>query len=1064
MTHLVEQAQSLRLLLVEDSPDDALLVLHALRRGGFAPDVERVETEEAMLAALQQRTWDAVIADFTLPRFNALRALDVLKSQELDIPFIIVSGALTDEIAVAAMKAGAHDYILKDNLARLAPAMEREVRDANIRVMRRQVELALRQVETRFAIAFRASPMAICITTLAEGRLLDVNDSCVQLLGFSREELIGRTTLELQLWADPDERERLIDLLRANKHVRNQELVVRTKTGELRNILCSFEIIDLDGQACLLAYLSDITERKQAETTRATLAALIESTDDAVIGKTLDGTITSWNPAATRLFGYTAAEIIGRSVTILQAPHRPDEAREILARIRRGERIAQYETVRRHKDGTLIDISLTISPILDADGTITGISTLAHDIRERKRQERHQASLLAMAAALRGTATRDDMASTVLNTLLALTPASAGALIIRDSGHGDCVVEVASGTWSGWTGVRLPLDADPGGQSAPSEAMLVTGAHLIERLGRFITICPADLVAVLPLRAYQHQLGTLLVGYTAAIDEHELRGLAALAEIAANALHRATMHEQTQQRLRRLMALRAIDLAITASADLRVTLQILLDQVTAQLGVDAAAVLLFERVDQRLAYAAGRGFRGNTITQARFRVGEGLAGRAALERRIFHVANVRASQEQTPGSLFAEEDVHTCFAVPLLAKGQIKGVLEIFHRSPLDPDTEWIEFLEMLAGQAAIAVDNASLFEELQQSNAELATAYDATIEGWSRALDLRDKETEGHTQRVTDMTVRLARAFGLSDADLLSIRRGALLHDIGKMGIPDQILLKPGPLTDEEWTIMRRHPVYAYELLSPIAFLRSALDIPYYHHERWDGTGYPHGLKGDQIPLAARIFAVVDVWDALRSDRPYRKGWPDDRVINHIKAGRGTHFDPDVVDLFLSMYPLTGETRPKPALLIVDDEVAITRSLARSLRADFTVHTATSGDEALALLRSTPVAVILTDQRMPGMSGVELLEQARQIRPETIGLLLSGYSDSPALVAAINLGVRGFIAKPWNTDDLRARLWAVLGTSGTSGTLPELRLDMMNGTTPELLVNDRLAVGERRT
>ncbi|MDP2776746.1 MAG: HD-GYP domain-containing protein, partial [Anaerolineales bacterium] len=200
------------------------------------------------------------------------------------------------------------------------------------------------------------------------------------------------------------------------------------------------------------------------------------------------------------------------------------------------------------------------------------------------------------------------------------------------------------------------------------------------------------------------------------------------------------------------------------------------------------------------------------------------------------------------------------------------------------------------------AIDSAQLFEDLQISNTDLLNAYDKTIEGWSHALDLRDKETEGHTQRVTEITLRLAKAMGIGAAELVHIRRGGLLHDIGKMGVPDSILLKPGKLTDEEWVAMRKHPQLAFELLSPIAYLRDALDIPYCHHERWDGTGYPRGLKGEQIPLAARLFAIVDVWDALRSDRPYRQRWPNEKAINHIKSLSGTHFDPKAVDLFLNL------------------------------------------------------------------------------------------------------------------------------------------------------------------
>ncbi|NMC54271.1 MAG: PAS domain S-box protein [Chloroflexi bacterium] len=187
-----------------------------------------------------------------------------------------------------------------------------------------------------------------------------------------------------------------------------------------------------------------------------------------------------------------------------------------------------------------------------------------------------------------------------------------------------------------------------------------------------------------------------------------------------------------------------------------------------------------------------------------------------------------------------------------------------------------------------------------QQSAEELRFAYDATLQGWSNALELREHETAGHSQRVVGATLELARRMGMDEDQLVHIQRGALLHDIGKMGIPDSILLKPDPLTEEEWKVMRLHPVYAYNLFSPIPYLTPALDIPYGHHERWDGSGYPRGLKGEEIPLPARIFALVDVWDALSSDRPYRKAWSQERVFEYIQSQAGTHFDPQVVDVFL--------------------------------------------------------------------------------------------------------------------------------------------------------------------
>jgi PAS domain S-box-containing protein/putative nucleotidyltransferase with HDIG domain len=375
-----------------------------------------------------------------------------------------------------------------------------------------------------------------------------------------------------------------------------------------------------------------------------------------------------------------------------------------------------------------------------------------------------------------------------------------------------------------------------------------------------------------------------------------LRVLALINDITER--KRAEAKIQTQ--LERLSALRTIDLVITSSFDLRVTLEIILQQVIVHLGVDAAAIWLFNETSRQLEFSAGHGFRGNGITHLRLRLGEDYAGRVALERRLLYVPDLsRVEHRLTQAEPIDGEEFVSFYAVPLIAKEKVKGVLEVFHRSLLDPDLEWLDFFQTLAGQTAIAVDNAELFNNLQRSSSELILSYDATIEGWSRALDLRDKETEGHTLRVTELTLTLAREFGFTEDQLLHIRRGALLHDIGKMGVPDHILLKPELLTEEEQTMMQKHPQYAYDLLKPIAFLHPALDIPYCHHEKWDGTGYPRRLKGEEIPIAARLFAIADIWDALTSDRPYRPAWSKREALTFIREQSGYHFDPLVVDLF---------------------------------------------------------------------------------------------------------------------------------------------------------------------
>lgn len=341
----------------------------------------------------------------------------------------------------------------------------------------------------------------------------------------------------------------------------------------------------------------------------------------------------------------------------------------------------------------------------------------------------------------------------------------------------------------------------------------------------------------------------------------------------------------------------------STSQDPRVLLNILLDQATVQLQIDAATVLLFNQQTQTLEYAVGKGFRSMALVHSRLRLGEGYAGLAAKEQRIIYVPNlIEAMGDFTRAPLLGSEDFILYYGVPLVAQGQIKGVLELFHRASLSHDQYWRDLTLAIAAEAAQALDHAGRYNELQDAHIELTLAYDATLERIAQAFDLRDQESAGHTQRVTDMAVRLARAVGVNEEEIVHIRRGALLHDIGKLGISDAILLKPGPLTPEEMDIIRSYPMYAYELLAPIGYLRNALDIPYCHHEKWDGTGYPRGLKGEQIPLAARIFAVIEVWDALRSRRPYKPPWPEERVRAHIQSAAGSHFDPRVVELFLQM------------------------------------------------------------------------------------------------------------------------------------------------------------------
>lgn len=416
---------------------------------------------------------------------------------------------------------------------------------------------------------------------------------------------------------------------------------------------------------------------------------------------------------------------------------------------------------------------------------------------------------------------------------------------------------------------------------------------------------PAQSWVGVPLLAHGRLIGVISVQsfQPYAFNEEDCRFLESLANQVAIALENARLYEEAQQRLARLAALKDIDRAITSNHNLDETLSVLLEQVRAQLGVDAADILLLNREEHTLDFAAGAGFRTAALKHTRLMLGESYAGKAAQKRMIVHIPDLKSHPTAFERSEdFASESFDEYFAVPLTNKDEVIGVLEVFHRQPIHAQNEWLQFLEALATQASIAIDNARLFSDLQTSHQQLIRAYDATLEGWSRALELRDQDTQGHTRRVTEMTVRLARAMGVPENQIEHIFRGAMLHDIGKMAIPDHVLKKPGELNEEENTIIQQHPEKAYEMLSSIEFLHPALDIPRYHHEKWDGSGYPYGLKGEEIPLAARIFAVVDVWDALRSKRPYRQAWSEEDISIYLKEQAGKHFDPAVVDTFLKL------------------------------------------------------------------------------------------------------------------------------------------------------------------
>lgn len=758
-----------------------------------------------------------------------------------------------------------------------------------------QIERQTREVasrEERFQALVANSSDAITLFA-PDGTVVYDSPAAPGMLGYAPGELIGQNALE---HIHPDDAPRIQELfsqlVEQPGSRTTAEFRFKHKDGSWRWLeAVATNLLENPSVHAIVINYRDITGRKQADAALRQAEQRYRNLFEQaplmyVVTKNQGGApiVADCNQLFFRTLGYARAEILGRPLAEFYTPESQVKL-EIGGYQRALESIVEAEErALVTREGQVLNMLLRAVPEIDADDQVIGTLAMYVDITQRKRAERKvqeseeryrtlvQQSVDAIYLYHPDTLHLYEANPAFLH-LLGYTAEDASQLTLYDF--------VAHDRQSITGYLRQALAQGP----------TVIGERKWRRKDGGLVD-----VAVSVSKTYQGEQELLFV-------------------IAHDITERKQAEIEARRRVEQFEALHNIQTAISGSTDLRLVLNILLNHVTAQLGAGAADVLILVGATQELAFAAGRGFRTAALQHSRLRLGQGYAGQVALERRILHVPDLRqvmSGFERSP--LLAQEEFVEYHGLPLVAKGQLVGVMEIFHRASVERSPGWLDFLAILAGQAAIAIDNAQLFEGFQRINVELTLAYDATLEGWSRALDLRDKETEGHSQRVTEMTVRLARALGMGEAELVQVRRGALLHDIGKMGIPDAILLKPGKLTDDEWVVMRKHPQYAYDLLHPIVYLRPALDIPYCHHEKWDGTGYPRRLMGEQIPLSARLFAVVDVWDALNSDRPYRPGWPEEQVREHIRALAGTHFDPRVVEAFLAMAVHSSGSRHSPS------------------------------------------------------------------------------------------------------------------------------------------------------
>lgn len=819
-------------------------------------------------------------------------------------------------------------------LTQLAGDLTFGIQTLRARLAHHQSESELRRQHDLFRRVMETTPSGIMVFD-QNGALTLVNRKAEEFFGFSVQVINNNLNMQEShsLFRFYDNQYNPVELnnlpaawiLESGQPIRDlRGSYLNDETGETRwAILNGAPMTGEDGLEGAIISLVDITQYRETEQalieSEKRYRRLFDSVQEGIWMTDAHNRTTFVNDNMARMLGYAPSELSGRSLMDFLDTASQEIVWFNLDQARQGIN-HDHEVEMLHKNGSHVYTRIESSPILDDQGNFSGVMAMVADISARHRREQELEAISRMAKALRNESTRAEMTRVILEQMSLLLSASGALLISRDPESGDLTVEGTTGQWASLLSYRLAA-----GESATQRIMDSGQPYFSADVLTDSVFSQPDLfgslrtVVGVPLLAHEKIIAVVWVGRGVQDDTpinqmEDIRLLMSAADIAASALHRATLHDQTELRLQRLITLRNISLNISANADMEKILEALTSGVHSPQVVSAVGVLKLQPEERKLSLVAGWGFLGDPPIGSQISLENDYSGYVIRNRRFFHLPDLPANVHGFDRPWVASLVDYQCYeALPLISKKQVKGVLEIFFDHNFRPNNEWIDFLHATATEIAIAMDNMELLEQLQRSNQDLVRAYDATIEGWSRALELRDQETEGHAQRVVDLTLKLAELCGLPPEQMQHIRRGALLHDIGKVAIPDAILFKTGPLSLEERDVMRNHPIYAYKLLSPIEYLRPALEIPYCHHEHWDGSGYPRGLAGEDIPLAARIFTLVDVWDALCSDRTYRAAWSNDEVRAYMLEQSGKILDPQVVEKFFTNIlgePPTRKTR----------------------------------------------------------------------------------------------------------------------------------------------------------
>ncbi len=732
--------RSFRILVIEDNPDDAFLVLHTLKANFPSAECFHVQGRKELetFLALPQKP-DIILSDWSLPQFNGLAALEMVKRRGIDVPFIIVSGKIGEEAAILAIKQGVYDYVLKDNLARLPTAIHHAL-DYHQNEKKAKIVNALITLQ---ATALKVAPAAIAVFSAA-GTIEWINPAFEELTGYTSDDLLG-------------------------------------------SAFCT------------------------------TCSAL----------------------------GYQRLESIRDN---------PFDMKEQVVC-----------SVNKKKNGEFYFEEEKFCPVFDQDGKLSHIVVIKKDISASEQKKKEMEQDLWLSTSLGQSKSLEGICQNAAAYLKEqYSDIQSGICLCADGNSG-------KGKWFG----EKPEDSRSAGSGTFSRLMTMGEEKIGQILIRYPIDSPLDMEKLFDSLARQLEV----------------------------ALQSVLAQQKISAQIRNISFLKLISRTISSDMDFEMVMEPLLRQTQKFLDSDAVALYLNDKESGLLICRAQSGFRTGLIENAKVRYGQPYVGIAAEEQRIVSISHLESLNGQKEfDALIRAEAFESQQCAPIIIAGKTTGVLETFQRKPFNASPEWMILFDAIATQTGLALDYNSIYADLQHAYLDLELSYEATIEGWSAAMDYRDQETEGHSKRVTSLALSLAARLGIPEEEIATISRGALLHDVGKIGIPDSILKKPGQLDEEEWKLMKTHPLIAYNMLSRIPYLKESLVIPLYHHEKWDGSGYPEGLKGERIPLAARIFSVIDVFDALTSDRPYRKAWSKEKTMDYIREQAGRHFDPAIVNAFVSM------------------------------------------------------------------------------------------------------------------------------------------------------------------